>query len=212
MIVLPDNPPAAITTGRAGRDEGAESGPKVPPEFTGGLGPEGLAALDVFVKAGGTLVTLNRASGVYAKKDGSVANVLDGVPPKEFYIPGSILEVDVDPTDPVCFGSPDKLPIFFEMSPAFAVSGVAKAPAYYASDNPLLSGWTLGGAKLNGQGAIAEEPLGAGRLILFGFRPQYRAQSEGTYKLFFNALLLASSKQAVLPASAISTALARSQR
>ncbi len=211
VIVLPDNPPAAITTGRAGKGEGAEDGPKVPPEFTGGLGPDGLAALDAFVRAGGTIVTLNRASGVYAKKDSPVANVLDGVPPRQFYIPGSILEVKVDASDPVCFGAPAKLPIFFEMSPAFAVSGAAKAPASYTSDNPLLSGWILGGAKLNGQAAIAEEPLGEGRIILFGFRPQYRAQSEGTYKLFFNALLFASSRQVTLPA-ATSAALAPKQR
>ncbi len=201
VIVLPDNAPAAITSGRVGRGED-EGGPKVPPEFTGGLGPDGLAALDAFAKAGGTIVTLNRASGVYAKKDGPVANALDGVPPKQFYIPGSILEVKVDPSDPVCFGAPAKLPIFFEMSPAFTVSGAAQAPASYTSDNPLLSGWILGGAKLNGEAAIAEEPLGAGRIILFGFRPQYRAQSEGTYKLFLNALLLASSTKANLPQAA----------
>ncbi len=210
VIVLPDNSPAAITTGRAGRDE--DAGPKVPPEFTGGLGPDGVAALDAFAKVGGTIVTLNRASGVYAKKDAPVANVLDGVPPKQFYIPGSILEVKVDPTDPICFGAPETLPIFFEMSPAFAVSGAATAPASYTSDNPLLSGWILGGTALNGRAAIAEEPMGAGRVILFGFRPQYRAQSEGTYKLFFNALLLASSKPVTLPAQAASAALAPEQR
>lgn len=210
VIVLPDNSPAAITSGRRGRGgDGDEEGPKTPPEFTGGLGTDGVAALDAFVKAGGTIVTLNKASAVYAKKTGAVVNVLDGVPPKQFYIPGSILQVNVDTKDPIGFGSPETLPIFFETSPTFKVSGEAKALATYTSDNPLLSGWILGGEKLNGNAAIAEESVGQGHIILFGFRPQYRAQSEGTYKLFFNALLSSSETPATISDRASATEPAR---
>jgi hypothetical protein len=73
--------------------------------------------------------------------------------------------------------------------------GEAESIASYASDNPLLSGWILGGKFLSGKSAIAEEPVGKGRIILFGFRPQYRAQAEVTYKLFFNALLYSASSE-----------------
>jgi hypothetical protein len=57
----------------------------------------------------------------------------------------------------------------------------------------LLSGWILGGEFLKGASALAEEPVGKGRIVLFGFRPQYRAQSEVTYKFLFNSLLYSSS-------------------
>jgi hypothetical protein len=191
-LILPDNLPRAITTGRAGGGEGG-GGPLPPPEYRGGLGEQGMASLKAFAEAGGTIVTLNRASQVYATKGSDVADVLEGVSKNQFYIPGSILEVAVDTKNPIAFGSTPTVPVFFEQSPSFKVAGAAKSVASYASEKPLLSGWILGGQYLKGASALAEEPVGKGRIILFGFRPQYRAMSEVTYKFFLNSLLYASS-------------------
>jgi hypothetical protein len=220
VVVLPDNSASAITRGAGGRGEGAaeptpgaennrrpgpqatqpierREGPDVPSEFKGGLGESGVAALQNFVQDGGTVVALNKASTLYATKDApNVENVLAGLTNRDFYIPGSILEVSVNPSDPIGFGLPEKLPIFFEGSPAFKVSGSAHSVAGYLSDNPLLSGWILGGKYLNNNSALAVEQIGKGQVVLFGFRPQYRAQSEATYRLFFNALLSSSSSHA----------------
>jgi len=155
--------------------------------------------LDAFLRDGGTIVTLNKASEVYAKEgSAAVTNVLQGVPNRKFYVPGSILQVSVDTSNPIGFGSTPTVPVFFENSPSFKISDAAVSVAHYTSDEPLLSGWILGGKHLNGTSAIAVEPVGKGRIVLFGFRPQYRALSEVTYKLFFNALLEASSTPASL--------------
>jgi hypothetical protein len=213
VVILPDNAPRAITTGRGGwedvqvlasasgaqigakRSEGREasSAPKTPPEFTGGLGNAGVASLKSFADNGGTIVALNKASLVYTAPDASVQNALSAANKKDFYIPGSILEVSVDPTHPIAFGAPRTVPIFFEQSPFFNIKGDARSIASYAGDNPLLSGWILGGQYLKSTSAIVDEPSGKGHIILFGFRPQYRAQSEVTYKFFFNSLLYSSS-------------------
>jgi len=220
VVVIPDNAPRAITTGRGGffeevvtptnnsadakgtqarRAPDAErTGPKVPDEFTGGLGETGVASLKAFVENGGTVVALNKASQVYTTNEGPVSNALASVNKKDFYIPGSILEVAVDRNHPIAFGSPATVPVFFEQSPSFTIKSDAKAVATYASDNSLLSGWILGGQYLKGTAAIVDQTQGKGHIILFGFRPQYRAISEVSYKFLFNSLLYATSTSTTL--------------
>jgi hypothetical protein len=225
VIVIPDNAARAITTGRGGFGEGLggepgappaaggqapggrpaqgnenrgeNRGPKTPPEFTGGLGEDGVASLKAFTENGGTIVTFNHASQVYVQKSSEPVNDASAsFDRKSFYIPGSILEVSVDNTNPIAFGSTPTVPIFYENGPVFHVSGDATSVASFTTDKPLLSGWIQGGELLKGNSVIALEPQGKGHLVLFGFRPQYRAISEVTYKFLFNALLYASSTPA----------------
>jgi hypothetical protein len=194
-IVLPQEGARQITNGfPAG---------SMPPEYVGGLGQEGADALKAFVEAGGTLVTLDSASmwPIETFKL-PVKNVLQGLAgggegggdslgPQSaaFYAPGSIVRTRVDVTSPIAYGSAAESIAWFEQSPAFDVSGNARAIVTYpASGSPLLSGWLLGAEKLNGKAAVVEVPIRKGRVILFGFRPQYRAQTWATFKLLFNSL------------------------
>jgi Zinc carboxypeptidase len=202
VVILPDEAAHAILHGPGhDREEREENdGPKVPPEFTGGLGDDGAARLKEFAEHGGTIITLNRASTLYASKNpGDITNVLDGVANKDFYVPGSILQASINTDHPIGFGSSQTAPVFFEQGPAFKIQGdTVRSIARYTSDSPLMSGWLLGGKYLNGASALVEKEEGTGRIILFGFRPQYRGQSEVTYKLFYNSLLYASSKPVTL--------------
>jgi hypothetical protein len=185
-IVLPDQSPAALRDGHA---RGS-----MPEEFTGGLGAEGGAALGAFVAAGGTLVALDSASG-YAIEALRlpVTNVLAGVDPASFYCPGSILSTTVDGASPLVHGLPETLPVWFEASPAFQTER-GRILARYASTDPLLSGFLLGGERLKDRAALVELPLGKGRVVLFGFRPQYRAQSRVSYPALLNALYLSAAR------------------
>jgi hypothetical protein len=208
VIVIPDQAANAIVEGhprangaggesasaqaRGGRGFGF--GGPMPDEYTGGIGRSGVAGLRTFVLQGGTLVALNTASGFAIDRLGvNARNVLRDVANKDFYGPGSILRVNVDPNHPLGYGMDRDAAIWFEHSPAFAATFVNNAAdpvtvASYPDGNPLMSGWLLGDSLLYGRSAVLDAPLGQGHVVLFGFRPQYRGQSYGTFKMFFNSL------------------------
>ncbi|HEX8281875.1 MAG TPA: M14 family zinc carboxypeptidase [Pyrinomonadaceae bacterium] len=187
-IVIPDQSPRSIL-------EGYRKG-SMPEELTGGLGKEGVKALREFVEQGGTLVALNAASNFAIEQLGlPVRDVTAGLKRTEFYCPGSILRTHLDTAHPLAKGMPRESVAWVEDSPVFEIKSdplalvrVKIVARYPDSGTPLLSGWLLGGEKIRGKAALVEVGLGEGRVYLFGFRPQYRAQSLATYPLLFNAL------------------------
>ena len=63
--------------------------------------------------------------------------------------------------------------------------------ATYDKENILMSGWALGEKHhIGGKAAAVRVTMGGGDIVLIGFRPQFRGQPRGTYKLLFNSLLL----------------------
>jgi hypothetical protein len=186
VVVLPDQAPDALRSGHAPGS--------MPEEYTGGLGGEGTTALRAFVAAGGTLVALDSATGFAIDQlQLPVKNVLAGVAPSDFFCPGSILRVEAGADHPLVHGLPVPTPVWFEGSPAFEADERAVV-LRYGDQDPLLSGWLLGGKRLKGRAALVEVPLGKGRVVLFGFRPQYRAQSRVTYPALLNALYLSAAE------------------
>ncbi len=192
-IILPDQSPRAIADGISRRGGEGEAAGSYPAEFTGGLGEAGIKALREFVEAGGTLITFNAASNFAIEHLGvPVRNVLQGVSAREFYCPGSILRTQLEASSNLTFGMEKESVAWFEQSPAFEVldEKSVRVIARYPNDaNPLLSGWILGDQLIRGKAALVEAKIGKGRVIMFGFRPQYRAQSLATFPLLFNAIL-----------------------
>ncbi|MDQ3816667.1 MAG: ThuA domain-containing protein [Acidobacteriota bacterium] len=186
-IIIPDQPPRTIL-------EGYRKG-TMPEEFTGGLGLEGVKALREFVEEGGTLILLNRASDFAIEQFKlPVRDITAGLPRTEFYVPGSILRVELDTSHPITRGMPKESIAWAEESPVFELTETPDAAhvrviaSYPKTADPLLSGWLLGGERIKGKAALVEVTMGKGRIYLFGFRPQYRGQSLATYPLLFNAI------------------------
>jgi hypothetical protein len=152
-----------------------------------------LKAFEDFVRAGGTVVCLNGASTFAIQQFNlPVRNVLANVNRQEFFTGGSVLEVQVDPLHPVMAGMPAKAAIFVDSSPAFETTEGFKGAIlarYQDSGSPLLSGFMQGEKYLNGKAAAVDVALDQGHVILLGFRPQWRDQTFGTFKVLFNAAL-----------------------
>jgi hypothetical protein len=160
----------------------------MPPEYTGGLGSNGAAALKEFAAAGGTLIFLNHSTDYAIERLGVKAkNVVKGVSSAEFYSPGSLLRVQLERRHPLSYGLPAEIPIWSEGSPAWDTQETTVAR--YPESKLLASGWLLGESAIARRSALVDAKLGSGHVILFGMRPQYRAQSYLTFKLFFNSLL-----------------------
>jgi hypothetical protein len=192
VIVLPDAGYDAMLRGL--------SSPPARPEHAGGLGARGVAGLFEFVEAGGTLVALDSASELPLTAFGMpVASAL-GSAATDVFVPGSLLSLDVETSHPLAWGMPRRAAGFFAQGLAFGPAGTrtrGETPGWADSVTVvasygaplLLSGWQLGGERLEGRAALVEVRVGAGRVVLIGFRTQHRAQAHGTFKFLFNALL-----------------------
>jgi hypothetical protein len=189
VLVLADDTTLAI------EDVGpsARSPKPVRPEYTGRLDATSMQALESFVRRGGTLVCLNRASiaAIQAFRL-PVRNVTAGLSPDTFFLPGSIVQVMSNPNSPVMAGMPPLAAVFADNSPVFepldGFVGTVLA-VYPPSGSILLSGLLAGEQYLDGKAAALDVQLDRGHIILIGFRPQWRGQSFGTFRVLFNAVL-----------------------
>jgi hypothetical protein len=193
LVILPNDSPASLL-GPSAADTLADE--PWPPEYRSGLGNEGVAALKAFVQKGGTLLTLGDASSFAIEKLGlAIRNVTAGRSPKEFWCPGSTLEVKVETGHPLAYGMPgNAIATYLGGNPAFEILPSQHNERYetivrYADRDLLESGWLTGEQVLAKKAAMVRAQYGSGSVILIGFRAQHRAQTHGTFKLLFNALL-----------------------
>ena len=121
-------------------------------------------------------------------------NVLDGVDSKDFFCPGSTLHVTFDNTNPLAWGMPSDGLVMFWSNSAFEITPSRNNDRYetiarYVERDILQSGWLVGEEHLSKKAAMISAKVGDGRVVLVGFRTQHRAQTHGTFKLLFNALM-----------------------
>jgi hypothetical protein len=194
LLILPDDSTAAITGERPPNAPRIEE--QYPPEYRSGIGEDGVKGLKEFVEKGGTLVTLGSAGDFAIEKLGvGLRNVVSGRSTKEFWCPGSTLHAFFDNTHALAHGMPKEgLVLYLSGNPVFEIAPSARNERYevivrYAARDLLESGWLVGEQALVNKAAVVSASMGEGRVILFGMRPQHRAQTHGTFKLLFNALL-----------------------
>ena len=199
VIILPDTTRQIILEGRPSKEGYFE---EFPPEYAGGIGKDGVNALKDFVEKGGTLIALAHSTELVTGEEFNlpVRNSVGGAESRrgttpDFNIPGSLLRVYVDRNHPVGYGMPAEVAAFVDAPIAFQTSSPApdvqrSVLAWYPDDakDILISGYAQGAEKLARKAAAVTFTKGKGKVVLFGFRVQHRAQTEGTFQLLFNAI------------------------
>jgi hypothetical protein len=179
--------------GQAGRGGGA--GRATRPEYAYALTPADLQAFEGFVRGGGTVVCVNSASRFAIQQlKLPVKNVVEGLRPEEFFLRGSIVAVTTDTTHQVMAGMAESSPVFVDGSPVFepqvGFTGTILAK-YRDAGSPLLSGYLIGEKYVQGRAAALDVELDKGHVVLIGFRPQWRGQSFGAFRVVFNSAIYA---------------------
>lgn len=175
----------------------------VPPEYAGGLSAAGIDALRAFVHAGGSLICLGQSGSLAISAFELPIRDIARENDERLFVPGSLVRLKLDPSQPLSFGMQPDTAAFFAFSSVFASASAAgpRAPyadpsqaagmktiAHYGDRDVLLSGWLEGEDIMAGRAAIVEAPIGTGRVVLFGFPVQHRAQSHATFRFLFNAI------------------------
>jgi len=217
--------PSGAMTRAAGTNEGGRGGgfgfrqpaaDEIPDEWRKALGyvttEKTIAQLRKFVESGGTIVTIGDSTALarlfnLPVRDALTEKTPDGkehpLPREKFYVPGSVVAMSVDNTNPVAYGMPPTSDAFFENSPAFRLGPEAelkgvKPVAWYPNATPLRSGWAWGQGYLDGAVAAAEAPMGEGKVFLLAVEAAFRGQPHGTFKLLFNSIYAGPAKPATL--------------
>jgi hypothetical protein len=186
-------------------------------DITGGIGWGGMANIEQYLAAGGTLITLGNGSAL-ALDGGLVRDIRRKS--GGFFTPGSELKVKfVRPDHPLAYGAPEVTSVFrtggavYDV-PVSARSGVVlqwgtklrvedreeEGPAAAKPKDPkeqakkdevkmLVSGALKGEDELEGRPAILDLPAGKGRVIAYNFNPIHRDLNRSDYRLLWNALL-----------------------
>jgi hypothetical protein len=187
-IIIADQDPRSIL-------EGYEAS-QIRPEYRGGIGDAGLEQLKQFVADGGTLVTMGNACDLAIEKlPIPVRNLKKGLTRDQHFAPGAILKLEVDTQHPVGYGVAADTYGFYINSPFFQLtegfnSQRSSVVARYPNTGVIASGWLKGEELMAGRAAVVSIDMNPGKVVLFGLRPQHRAQTHATFPLLFNALYL----------------------
>jgi len=193
-IILPDQAARSIVEGATGQN--------IRPEYRGGIGDEGVAALRDFLAQGGTLVTLGAACDLAIERLGvPLKNLKAGLTRDQHFAPGTILKIEVDTSHPLGYGMDAASYGFYNNSPFFGLvegfsSQKLSVVARYPNTDVVASGWLKGEDLMAGRAAVVAVDMNPGRIVLFGLRPQHRAQTHATFPMLFNALYSSTSETA----------------
>jgi hypothetical protein len=218
VLLFPDGGIPEGEGGGGGGGGGQPTAADVPAEYKDKLGrvtvKQTIPQLKQFVEAGGAIVAFGGSATLGHHLGLPVSDHLVEVGPNgverrlpndKFYIPGSLLRVSVDNTNPTAYGLPKQVDVMYDNSPVLHLAPDAslrgvRPVAWFPGKESLRSGWAWGQQYLEGGVAGLEATLGKGKVFLFGPEITFRSQPHGTFKFLFNSIYYGTATPAGTPA------------
>jgi hypothetical protein len=151
------------------------------------LGAKGKRALRDWVNGGGRLVAWQGGVEVAVKAGVSTVKLASS----HTNAPGTLVRVSLDDASPLAAGIGDRDWVMYQDDPTMQPGLGSAVSTYPAAGTPdyATSGLPIGVDGLAGTSALVDEGVGAGRAILFSVDPNFRAWTQGTQRLLWNAIL-----------------------
>ena len=225
VIIFTGGIPATDAAPQSNNEEGPSSAPpsNLPPEWVDKVGTitgaKTIPQLKQFVEEGGTIVAIGSATNIAYRLGLPVVNhmvertasgAVRPLPADKYFVPGALVTATVDNSNPLAYGMPDKVDVFFNRSNTFrlapdAAARGAKAVAWYDSEQPVHSGWGWGQSYIQGGVGVVETSLGKGHVFLFGPEITFRAEPHGTFPFLFNGIYYGGAQSVPLAGAGRST-------
>jgi hypothetical protein len=216
LIIFPSSSKSILMNGKYG-SAGKYYITSYAPQFTKGIGTEGMKKLTAFIDAGGTIISWGQSTALFEgtlsieKKDPKSKDKDKKAEKEEFQlpfrdispdlskaglsVPGSLVKIKLKEDHPVTLGMPAEVGVFFNGAPVFLTSLPdfdmdRRVLGMTPEKDMLMSGYMEGEKQLGNKSLLLWLRKGKGQLVLFAFNPQFRSSTHATYKLLFNSILL----------------------
>ncbi|MFO8236415.1 MAG: M14 family metallopeptidase [Bacteroidales bacterium] len=205
VLIFPNSSKSVLLKGNYERG-GQYRMSNYPPEFSKGMGKEGLAKVMKYVDEGGKVMSWGSSSEIFMGKQSienngdkeefklPFSNVSDNYKKEGFYTPGSLVKLDLEEDIDITLGMQKNVAAFHRGDPLFSTTLPRfdmdrRVIGRFSDDDILLSGYAEEIDKVEGEPAIVWMKKGEGEMIVFSYSPQFRASTAQNYKLMFNTLL-----------------------
>ena len=206
IIVFPDNSKSRLMTGKS-KSEGKYYMSSYAPEYVKGMEKKGKENLLSFMNKGGIILSWGRSTELFE----DMLTITDGENKEEFqlpfrdvssslkkeglYVAGALMKITLTKDNPLTYGLPEEIGIFSRGRPVFTTSIPRfdmdrRVVAKYPEKDILMSGYAAKSEKLANKSAMIWMKKGEGQIVLYGFSPQFRASTQASFKLLFNAFFL----------------------
>jgi hypothetical protein len=207
IVIFPDVPKSILMEGKWKTDDDYHIS-SYPPEFTKGIGKEGMKNLMTFLDKGGLIVSWGRSTRIFkgnleipiGKEKGEefqlpFNDISESLRKAGLYCPGSLVKIKIIPDHPLTYGVQSEIGVFYRGRPVFTTSLPhfdmdRRVIARFPEKDILMSGYCEKEEKIGNKSAMIWLKKGKGQIVLFAFNPQFRASTQVSYKLLFNAVLL----------------------